>query len=100
MQKLAEICVRRPVFTWVLVLSLVVVGLFAFVLMFVIVVMLGIHVMFRRDRRGHFVVRQRIVVVFDRVQLVEVRHAVESAGRRGLVEVRQVDRVRHCAAAF
>jgi HAE1 family hydrophobic/amphiphilic exporter-1 len=30
MQKLAEICVRRPVFTWVLVLSLVVVGLFAY----------------------------------------------------------------------
>jgi hydrophobic/amphiphilic exporter-1 (mainly G- bacteria), HAE1 family len=30
MQWLAEICVRRPVFAWVLVLSLVVVGLFAF----------------------------------------------------------------------
>ncbi len=30
MQKLAELCVRRPVFTWVLVLSLVVVGLFAY----------------------------------------------------------------------
>ncbi len=30
MQKLAEICVRRPVFTWVLVLSLVVLGLFAY----------------------------------------------------------------------
>ncbi len=30
MQKLAEICVRRPVFTWVLILSLVVVGLFAY----------------------------------------------------------------------
>ena len=30
MQKLAEICVRRPVFTWVLVLSLVVMGLFAY----------------------------------------------------------------------
>ena len=30
MQRLAEICVRRPVFTWVLVLSLVVVGLFAY----------------------------------------------------------------------
>jgi len=30
MQKLAEICVRRPVFTWVLVLSLVFVGLFAY----------------------------------------------------------------------
>jgi HAE1 family hydrophobic/amphiphilic exporter-1 len=29
-QKLAEICVRRPVFTWVLVLSLVVLGLFAY----------------------------------------------------------------------
>jgi HAE1 family hydrophobic/amphiphilic exporter-1 len=29
-QKLAEICVRRPVFTWVLILSLVVVGLFAY----------------------------------------------------------------------
>ncbi|MCM2258642.1 MAG: efflux RND transporter permease subunit, partial [Vicinamibacteria bacterium] len=31
MQKLAEICVRRPVFTWVLVLSFVVVGAFAYV---------------------------------------------------------------------
>jgi len=31
MQWLAEICVRRPVFAWVLVLSLTVVGLFAFV---------------------------------------------------------------------
>ncbi len=30
MQWLAEICVRRPVFAWVLVLSLTVVGLFAF----------------------------------------------------------------------
>ncbi len=30
MQRLAEICVRRPVFTWVLILSLVVVGLFAY----------------------------------------------------------------------
>ncbi|MEO8680080.1 MAG: efflux RND transporter permease subunit, partial [Vicinamibacterales bacterium] len=30
MQWLAEICVRRPVFAWVLVLSLSVVGLFAF----------------------------------------------------------------------
>ena len=30
MQWLAEICVRRPVFAWVLVLSLIVVGLFAF----------------------------------------------------------------------
>ncbi|HVO12846.1 MAG TPA: efflux RND transporter permease subunit [Vicinamibacteria bacterium] len=30
MQRLAEICVRRPVFTWVLVLSLVVLGLFAY----------------------------------------------------------------------
>ena len=30
MHKLAEICVRRPVFTWVLVLSLVVVGLFSY----------------------------------------------------------------------
>jgi hydrophobic/amphiphilic exporter-1 (mainly G- bacteria), HAE1 family len=30
MQKLAEICVRRPVFTWVLILSLVVIGLFSF----------------------------------------------------------------------
>ena len=30
MQKLAQLCVRRPVFTWVLVLSLVVVGLFAY----------------------------------------------------------------------
>ena len=30
MQRLAEICVRRPVFTWVLVLSLVVVGVFAY----------------------------------------------------------------------
>jgi HAE1 family hydrophobic/amphiphilic exporter-1 len=29
-QRLAEICVRRPVFTWVLVLSLVVVGVFAY----------------------------------------------------------------------
>jgi HAE1 family hydrophobic/amphiphilic exporter-1 len=30
MQKLAELCVRRPVFTWVLVLSLVVMGVFAY----------------------------------------------------------------------
>ena len=30
MQWLAELCVRRPVFAWVLVLSLIVVGLFAF----------------------------------------------------------------------
>src|SRR6188474_3904977 len=30
MQWLAEICVKRPVFAWVLVLSLTVVGLFAF----------------------------------------------------------------------
>ena len=30
MQRLAEICVRRPVFTWVLVLSLVVLGVFAY----------------------------------------------------------------------
>ena len=30
MQRLAEICVRRPVFTWVLILSFVVVGLFAY----------------------------------------------------------------------
>jgi HAE1 family hydrophobic/amphiphilic exporter-1 len=30
MQWLAELCVKRPVFAWVLVLSLVVVGLFAF----------------------------------------------------------------------
>ena len=30
MQRLAELCVKRPVFTWVLVLSLVVVGLFAY----------------------------------------------------------------------
>jgi len=29
-QRLAEICVRRPVFTWVLMLSLVVLGLFAY----------------------------------------------------------------------
>ena len=30
MQWLAELCVKRPVFAWVLILSLVVVGLFAF----------------------------------------------------------------------
>ena len=30
MQWLAALCVRRPVFAWVLVLSLTVVGLFAF----------------------------------------------------------------------
>ena len=30
MQKLAEVCIRRPVFAWVLVLSLVVVGLFSY----------------------------------------------------------------------
>ena len=30
MQWLASLCVRRPVFAWVLVLSLTVVGLFAF----------------------------------------------------------------------
>ena len=30
MQRLAELCVRRPVFTWVLILSFVVLGLFAY----------------------------------------------------------------------
>jgi HAE1 family hydrophobic/amphiphilic exporter-1 len=30
MQRLAELCVKRPVFAWVLILSLVVVGLYAF----------------------------------------------------------------------
>ena len=30
MQWLAELCVKRPVFAWVLILSLVTIGLFAF----------------------------------------------------------------------